>query len=118
MENQGVGIVGIIVYVAIFVVLIAAGWKLFTKAGKPGWAVLIPIYNIIVMLEIVGKPVWWIVLLLIPLVSLVIAIILCIELAKCFGKSAGYGIGIALLGFIFIPMLAFGDAQYTAPVAK
>ena len=69
------------------------------------------------LLEIVGKPLWWIVLLLLPCVSIVVGILLCIDLAKAFGKTPAYGVGLALLGFIFFPMLAFGDARYVGPVA-
>jgi len=111
--GMGVGLF----YALILVVVVAAGWKVFTKAGKPGWAVLVPIYNMIVFLEIVGKPWWWLFLMLIPIVSLIIGIILSISLAERFGKGAGYGLGIAFLGFIFLPMLAFGDAQYSPPAA-
>src|SRR5690242_14689557 len=77
-----------IVGLAIAVVFIAALWKVFTKAGQPGWAVLIPIYNTIVMLKIAGRPVWWFVLLLVPLVNIVILFIVAIDIAKAFGKSA------------------------------
>jgi len=108
------GAIGGIIYLAIVVLMIVSMWKIFVKAGQPGWAAIIPIYNIIVLLQIVRKPIWWIILCLIPLVNIVIGIILCIELAKVFGKSAGYGIGILLLSFIFLPMLAFSDATYQA----
>jgi len=87
-------------------------WKIFTKAGQPGWAAIIPIYNIVVLLQVVKKPVWWILLMLIPLVNFIILILVFVELAKVFGKGAGFGVGLILLGFIFMPMLAFGDAQY------
>ncbi len=107
----GMGIFAI-VYVAVIVVLIAAMWKIFTKAGKPGWAALIPIYNIIVLLEIAGKPAWWVILFLIPFVNLVMIFVVSIAVAKNFGKGTGFGIGLALLGIIFAPMLAWGDAQY------
>jgi hypothetical protein len=107
----GLFIIGFIV----FVVMVVAGWKIFEKAGKPGWAIIIPIYNIIVLLEIVGRPIWWIILFLIPVVNIVIAVIVYIELAKSFGKSAGFGIGIILLPIVFYPILAFGDAEYTGP---
>ena len=73
-----------------------AGWKVFTKAGQPGWAILIPFYNTYVLLKIVGRPGWWLVLMFIPLVNIVIAIIVAIDLAKSFGKSL-YGLS-ALLG--------------------
>ena len=101
-----------IVYLGIIVVVIAGIWKSFVKAGKPGWAAIIPIYNLIVMLEIAGKPVWWFLLFLIPFVNLIIAIMVMIAIAEKFGKGAGFGIGLALLGFIFWPILGFGDAQY------
>ena len=113
--SGGVGI-GIMVFYLLFLVFFTfVGWKLFDKAGKPGWAALVPIYNMVVFLQIVGKPVWWIVLMFIPVVSFVIAIMLSISLAERFGKGTGFGIGIALLGFVFVPMLAFGDAEYLPP---
>jgi peptidoglycan/LPS O-acetylase OafA/YrhL len=87
-------------------------WKIFHKAGKPGWTAIIPVYNIIVLLEIVGRPLWWIVWLLIPLVNIVFLFILCIDLAKSFNKNTGYGISLALLSVIFLPILGYGKAQY------
>jgi hypothetical protein len=106
----------IIIYVAIFVLLIVSQWKVFTKAGKPGWACLIPIYNIIVLLEIIGKPWWWLLLLLfIPVVNIVFAIWMMNLLSKSFGKSEGFTVGMVLLPFIFVPILGFGDATYKGP---
>lgn len=104
-------IVGLI-YLAVVVLLIASLWKVFEKAGEPGWKALIPIYNAFIMLQIAGKPAWWIVLFFIPLANFIAAILVCISLAEKFGKSSGFGVGLALLGPIFYPMLAFGDAQY------
>ena len=115
MEQPGGGIGGtvfMLLWLAIAVVVIAGLWKTFTKAGKPGWACIIPIYNVIVLLQIAGRPVWWIILLLIPLVNLVIAIMVCIDIAAAFGKGAGFGLGLAFLGPIFYPILGFGSAQY------
>ncbi len=106
-----------IVWLAVVVLVIVGMWKVFTKAGKPGWASLIPIYNGVVLLEIVGRPIWWIILLLIPCINIVVSIIVCIDLAKSFGKDALYGIGLAFLGIIFFPMLGFGDATYRGPAA-
>lgn len=112
--------VGMIIWLLIVVLVIAAMWKVFAKAGQPGWASLIPFYNIYVWCQIVGRPGWWLILMLIPFANIIVAFILCIDLAKSFGKGAGFGIGIALLGFIFLPILGFGSAQYqgaaTAPV--
>jgi uncharacterized membrane protein YoaK (UPF0700 family) len=87
-------------------------------SSSSGWAAIIPIYNVFVLLKIAGKPAWWIILFLIPVVSFVIFILVGIEVAKKFGKSAGFGVGLALLGFIFFPMLGFGDATFQggAPV--
>jgi len=104
-----------IIYIAVIIIAIAGMWKAFEKAGQPGWAVIIPIYNIIVLLKIVGRPVWWIVLYLIPLVNFVISIIVSIDLAKSYGKGTGYGVGLLFLPFIFYPMLGFGSAQYVGP---
>ena len=104
-----------LVMMAIIVFMIASMWKVFVKAGQPGWAAIVPIYNVIVLLQITGKPLWWIVLCMIPLVNIVIMILICIDLAKCFGQSAGFGIGLALLGFVFFPILGFGSSRYTGP---
>ncbi len=108
----GIGVVGLIIYLAIIILMIASLWKIFVKAGKPGWASIIPIYNVIVLLQIIEKPVWWFILFFIPFVNIVIAIIVYLKLAEVFGKGAGFGIGLILLPFIFFPILAFGDAQY------
>ncbi|NBV24929.1 MAG: signal peptidase I [Proteobacteria bacterium] len=97
---------------AFFVLIIGGVWKVFTKAGKPGWAAIIPVYNLIVLLEIGGKPLWWIVLFFIPIVQIVMFILVGIAVAEKFGKGAGFGVGLALLGFIFYPILGFGDATY------
>ncbi len=113
--TESVGLVAVVVYLAIMVVVIAGIWKTFAKAGKPGWACIIPIYNVIVLLEIAGKPLWWLLLLLIPFVNFVIIILVMLDLAKAFGKGAGFGLGLAFLPFIFYPLLGFGDARYRSP---
>ncbi|RIK75425.1 MAG: signal peptidase I [Planctomycetota bacterium] len=108
----------IVVYLVVIAIIVAGMWKTFTKAGQPGWAAIVPIYNIVVLLEIAGRPVWWIVLFLIPCVNLIVSIIVMIDVAAKFGKSAGFGVGLALLGFIFFPILGFGDAQYQGTAAR
>tara|TARA_B100000586_G_C19956737_1_gene361946 strand:+ start:385 stop:717 length:333 start_codon:yes stop_codon:yes gene_type:complete len=105
-------IFALLIPLAIIIAIIASYWVIYTKAGEAGWKCLIPIYNLIVILKIVNKPVWWIILILTPLVNLVIAIMVNLALAKAFGKGAGFGIGLTLLPFIFAPLLAFGDAEY------
>jgi uncharacterized membrane protein YhaH (DUF805 family) len=109
--------VSIIFGLLVALLLIVAMWKVFTKAGQPGWASIIPIYNLYIWCKIVGRPWWWILLMLIPFVNFIVCIILCIDLAKSFGKGVGFGIGLALLGIIFFPILGFGSAQYQGPSA-
>jgi hypothetical protein len=104
-----------IVALAVLILMIASMWKIFAKAGEPGWAAIVPIYNTIVFLKIAGKPLWWIVLLFIPGVNFIVAILALVTFVERFGKGAGYVIGILFLGIIFLPMLAFGDAQYIGP---
>jgi hypothetical protein len=104
-----------IIYIAVIIGVIAGVWKAFEKAGQPGWAAIVPIYNAIVMLKIAGKPVWWIVLMLIPFVNFIIAIIVLIDIARSYGKGTGFGIGLLFLGFVFWPILGFGDATYVGP---
>src|SRR5437763_12510103 len=106
-----------IFYLAFTILMIAAWWKIFTMAGQPGWACIIPIYNLYVWCKIVGRPWWWILLMLIPFVNFIILIILLIDLAKSFGKGVGFGIGLLLLPIIFFPILGFGSAQYQGPTA-
>ena len=105
----------IIIYLAICVLLIVSQWKIYTKANQPGWACLIPIYNIIVLLKIIGKPWWWILLLLVPIVNIVYAIWMTNLLSLGFGKSEGFTIGLILLPLIFYPILGLGDAKYNGP---
>lgn len=116
--NLLAGLVGLFlfaIYLAIIVGIVVGFWKVFTKAGKPGWAAIVPFYNIIVLLEVAGKPLWWLVLFLIPGVNLFIAVLVGLAVAKNFGKSEAFGVGLGLLGFIFYPILGFSDAQYQAP---
>ena len=124
MDDSSVGIMAglfggafMLVWLAVVAVSIASLWKLFTKAGQPGWAGIVPIYNIIVLLTIVGRPIWWIALFCVPFVNFIVLIIVFIDLAKSFGKDLGFAIGMVLLSFIFLPMLAFGDSQYVGPSA-
>lgn len=107
--------VSLVVGLAFLIFFIACGWKIYAKAGQPGWAVLIPIYSTIVLCKIVGKPSWWVVLTLIPLVGPIIALVLVFNLATVFGKSGGFAVGMIFLGFIFFPILAFGSSRYIGP---
>ncbi len=108
---------GSIIQLAIIILVIVGMWKVFIKAGKPGWASIIPIYNIYVLLQIVDKPWWWLILMLIPIVNIVMWILVSLALSQKFGQGTGFAIGLILLPFIFVPILGFGDAKYggTAP---
>jgi hypothetical protein len=106
------GVFGLI-YLAILLLVIAGLWKIFTKAGQPGWAAIVPIYNLVVLLNIVGKPIWWLALML--FCGPVGWILVSLALAKSFGKEMGFALGLMFLSPIFIPMLGFGSAQYKGP---
>jgi hypothetical protein len=112
-----VAIIAVLVVLVILIIMIAGYWKIFKKAGKPGYAVLISGHNLAVILEIVGRPLWWYFLYLVPICNIVIMIIVSIDLAKSFGKGTGFGIGIVFLPIIFIPILGFGSATYAGPAA-
>jgi hypothetical protein len=116
---SGGGAAGIIfiIYLAVIVLEIAALWQIFVKAGHPGWAAIIPFYNYYVMLKVVGRPGWWLILYLIPIVNFIIFIIVAIDLAKSFAKSTGFAVGLIFLAPIFIPILGFGSATYRGPAA-
>ena len=126
MENDeavsaAAGLVGLVVQCVVFIVSYGIGGfiqgKLFEKAGKPLWIGWVPIYNLVTMLELVGRPIWWIVLFFIPFVNFVVAILLAIDIAKAFGKDVLYGIGLCVpcVNIVLILMLAFGDAKYVGP---
>ena len=100
-------------------VLLIASWKVFTKAGQPGWAVLIPFYNVYVYTQVLRRPKWWILLYFfgfVPFVGslavLFVSIIDSVRMAKVFGKAPVFGVGLLLLPFIFYLVLAFGSADY------
>ena len=107
-----------IVTIVSFVFETAAVWTVFQKAGQPGWAAIIPIYNGIVWLKVARKPVWWILLAIIPLVNVVMAIIVVHNISKNFGHGVGFTLGIIFLSAFFIPLLAWGDSEYQPPVPQ
>jgi Ca2+/Na+ antiporter len=125
LQNNGSNAVGalfggmaMLFWLAVGVVVIVGGWKVFEKAGHPGWAILIPIYNAYIMVKIAGRPGWWVLLYRIPLVNIVIAIIVAIDVAKAFGQSAAFGFFLLfLLCGIGYLILGFGDYRYQGPVA-
>ncbi len=115
--NGGTGVF-ILLYVAVIVVEIASIWMVFTKAGQPGWAAIVPIYNAVVMMRVAGRPGWWVILSFIPVVNFVVGIIVLLDVARAFGKGAGFAIGMLFLSFIFFPILGFGSAQYRGTIGS
>lgn len=101
-----------LLYLIIMIAWIVGVWKMFEKAGEPGWAALIPLYNLWVLNRIGGKAWWWFILYFIPIANIVCWLLLSIGIAKKFGEETMFGIGIFFLSFIFFPILGFGSAKY------
>ena len=99
---------GSIIQLAIIAAALAGLWKVFEKCGRPGWEALVPFYNLYILTKIVNRPAYWVAICLIPFAALVLTI----DLARLFGKSTGFGVGLGLLGFVFFPILGFGDAKF------
>jgi len=106
------GGVFILFYMLIAVLMLVSLWKIFVKAGKAGWASLIPFYNTIVMLEIVKLPIWYILLMFVPIVNVIISVVIMAKMAKVFGKGTGFVLGMLFLPLIFYPILAFDKSEY------
>ena len=104
-----------VVYLFTFLAIMAGMWKVFAKADRPGWAALVPIYNLIVVAQIAGKSPWLVLLFLVPCVGIVAHVYLWLHLARAFGKGPGYGLGLAFLSPIFLPILGFGGSKYEGP---
>ena len=100
-----------IVYFGIYIFMVVCLWKIFEKAGQPGWSAIIPIYNMYIFLQIAGKPGWWIILMFVPVINIVFMIMAYISFAQRFGLGIGFTIGMILLPFIFFPILAFGSHE-------
>lgn len=116
--NSSFDLEGPVVFLIVFFSLVLAAfyvyctWRIFVKAGKPGWAALIPIFNTLIQLEIVQRPLWWILLMFIPGVNLVVTVIIIFDLARVFGKDNGFAFGLLFLAPFFVPILALGNAVY------
>ncbi len=111
MDSVFTGIGGLI-YLALVVFFIVAAWRVFTKAGRPGWGSIIPIYNTYLLLKIAGRSGWWLLGFCVPFLNIYGIVVMWLRLAKAFGRGTGFGIGLIFLSPIFIPILAFGDSRY------
>ena len=118
-QSQGdLNPVPLIIYLTIVVIIVASWWKIFTKSGQPGWGALIPIYNMYLILKIAGRPWWFLLLLLVPLVNIIVAIVVTHDVSKSFGKGLGFTLGLIFLPFIFYGILAWSDTTYQGPSAS
>jgi hypothetical protein len=113
MYEDGGSSVGLIIELIAGIVAIIGLWKLFVKAGEPGWGAIVPIYNSCLIFKLGGKPMWWILLLFIPVVNIVIYILAMIGLSKNFGRGGGTAAGLIFLPTIFMLILGFGSAEYS-----
>ena len=114
-QNDGGGVAAgflIVVYIAVIAFVIAGMWKTFAKAGQPGWTAIIPILNLLVLIRIAGREWWWLLLMLIPCVSIVIFAIVALDVARRFGRTTAFGVGLWLLSPIFLLILGFGDSEF------
>ncbi len=127
--DSGFGILFVIYMlfvVAVYVITVIGLWKMYVKAGRPGWAAIVPVYNWWVWVEIIERPRWWfwvlvgsVLLSWVPIVGIVLSVAMfvlyllgCLDMAKRFGQGTGYGIGLWLLPFVFAPILGFGSARF------
>jgi hypothetical protein len=110
--------IAVLLYLVIVFAIIASWWRIFTKGGQPGWGSLIPIYNLYLILKIVGRPWWFLLLLLIPVVNVIVAILITNDLSKSFGRGLPFTLGLIFLPFIFYPILAWSEATYQGPSAS
>lgn len=108
----GYSLVSVLFSLAFTVVVLVGMWKVFVKAGKPGWACIVPFYNTYCLFDMTFGNGWLFLLTFVPCVNFVMMILVYVKLAKAFGKGGGFAVGLIFLPFIFFPMLGFGDAQY------
>lgn len=116
LQNGGsgsvLGIVSAVIAIAITLVVLAGIWKTFQKAGQPGWAAIIPIYNLYIMLKIGGNAWWWLLVMFVPIVQLYAFYKMFAGVSKAFGQGIGFALGLWFLNLIFWPLLGFGDYEH------
>lgn len=116
-SGSGAELIFLLVYFVFIIVMIVGIWKMFSKAGHPGWLAIIPVVNLYIMCKIGGRPGWWLILFFLPIISLIFWIILSNDISKSFGRGIGTTLGLIFIPFVFYPILGFGSAQYQGPGA-
>jgi len=101
----------------VFVVLVVSGWQMYAKARQPGWVSVIPVLNVLGLLKMIGKPYWWALLYLVPVVNVAMHFVVAVLVARSFGKGFLFGVGLFFLPIVFLPMIGLGDARYVGPEA-
>lgn len=104
-----------VVSVITSIITLVSMWKIFDKAGEGGWKSIVPLYNVYTLFKIGYGEGWKALLLLIPIVNIYFGVMCYVKLAKSFGMSGWFGIAMIIVPFVFMPMLAFGAAQYCGP---
>ena len=112
--EEGMSMTAVVISLALFLLVAIGLWKVFDKAGQPGWTAIIPLVNYFFLAMAAGKPAWWGILMFVPIVNIVVWFMVCIALAHRFGRGTGFGIGLALLPIIFFPVLGFNDDEVVA----
>ena len=118
LQSGGVNTIRAILALGFSIIFFAGVWKAFQKANEPGWAGIVPIYNVYVMIKIGENKWWWLILLVIPLINVIALLKINIDVAKAFGQGLGFGVGLAVLPYIFWPLLGFGGYQYRSQSAQ
>lgn len=111
-SGDGGGVLGMLIPLALLVIVVAGMWKAFEKAGEAGWLAIIPIVNLYIMIKISGNAWWWLILMFVPLLNIIAFAKISIDVADEFGQGLLFGVGLWLLGFVFWPLLGFGDYEY------
>jgi hypothetical protein len=114
-SGTGMNIVLLLLLLGVIAFMIVAMWRVFEKAGQPGWTALIPIYNTYILLKIASRPGWWLLLLFIPFVNFIVSLVVHYDVAKAFGRGMGYMLLLAFVPIIGWPLLAWGDVKYKKP---
>lgn len=114
--SAGFLIVGYIVLLALCVLVLVANWRIYTKAGRPGWAAIVPFYNMYCLFDMALGNGWLFLLTFVPCVGVVMNIVMYVKLSQAFGMSGAFAVGLIFLPYVFLPILGFGDAEYIGPV--